>query len=460
MLFNSYEFLLVFLPTAILIYTLADRHPCLRTWVLLALSLTFYSYWDVRFLPLMVGSILANWWAARLYTATKRHGIIVAAVAGNLLVLGIFKYTDFFAGTVAALLGMTFQPLALVLPLGISFFTFHHIMYLVDLGRGRAPSYPLDRYALYICFFPQAMAGPIARWNEVIDQFGQRVFGPGWERRCALGATFVVIGLAQKVLLADPLGRAIDPIFQTASMGPVTDGKSWVALGFAFQVFFDFSGYSDIAIGLALIFGVRLPINFDAPLRAVSLVELWQRWHMTLARFLRDYVFTPLSNLRIGGRRHRMTRLLAAVVITMALCGLWHGAGWTYVLWGTLQGLGLLFAVGWRRYLPSPPNIIGWAATFIFFVLTAVFFRADSLGTAFNIFSGLATLPDTLHPDGRNVFIAAFICAVVLPPSHAICQRLAETPSRLVSVSLAVAAVLALVVIGNRENYQFIYFQF
>jgi D-alanyl-lipoteichoic acid acyltransferase DltB (MBOAT superfamily) len=460
MLFNSYEFLLVFLPAAILIYALVDRDPRLRTWVLLALSLIFYSYWDIRFLPLMIGSILVNWWAARLYAANGRYGIITAAIVGNLLVLGIFKYTDFFASTFATLLGVKFQPLALVLPLGISFFTFHHIMYLVDLGRGRAPTYPLDRYALYICFFPQAISGPIARWNEVIDQFGQRVFGPGWERRCALGATFIVIGLAQKVLLADPLGRAIDPIYQAAAMGPITDGKSWMALGFVLQIFFDFAGYTDVAIGLALIFGVRLPINFDGPLRATSLVELWQRWHMTLARFLRDYVFTPLSNLKIGGRRHRMTRLLASLVITMALCGLWHGAGWTYVLWGTLQGLGLLFAVGWRRYLPPPPQIVGWMATFSFFVLTAVFFRANSLEAAFNIFSGLATLPDTWHPEGRNVLIAAFICAVVLPPSHVICQRLTEAPSRTVSASLALAAVLALVVIGNRENYQFIYFQF
>jgi D-alanyl-lipoteichoic acid acyltransferase DltB (MBOAT superfamily) len=460
MLFNSYEFLLVFLPAAILIYALVDHDPRLRTWVLLALSLAFYSHWDVRFLPLMVGSILANWWAARLYITTGRYSIITAAIAGNLLVLGIFKYTDFLGGTFAALLGTKFQPLALALPLGISFFTFHHIMYLVDLGRGRAPSYPLDRYALYICFFPQAIAGPIARWNEVIHQFGERVFGPGWERRCALGATFIVVGLAQKVLLADPLARAVDPIFQTASAAPVGGGKSWIALGFAFQIFFDFAAYSDIAIGLALIFGVRLPINFDGPFRATNLLDFWRRWHMTLARFLRDYVFTPLSNLSIGGRRHRITRMLAALVITMALCGLWHGAGWTYVLWGTLQGLGLLFVVAWQRYVPSTPNVIGWAATIIFFVLTAVFFRADSLTAAFNIFSGLATLPDTIHPEGRNVLIAAFICAVILPPSHVICRGLTEAPSRLVSASLAVAAVLALVVIGNRENYQFIYFQF
>ena len=333
MLFNSYEFLLVFLPAAISIYALADRSERWRTWVLIGLSLAFYSYWDVRFLPLMVASILINWWVSRRHASARGSALITAAILGNLVVLGFFKYTNFFAGSVAAVLGVRFEPLPLVLPLGISFFTFHHIMYLVDLKRGKAPIFPLDRYALYICFFPQALAGPMARWSEVVHQFGHRVFSPGWERRCAVGATFIVLGLMQKVLLADPIGEAIDPIYAKALVGPVTDGNAWLALAFAFQVFFDFAGYSDIAIGLALIFGVELPRNFDAPFRATSIVEFWQRWHMTLARFLRDYVFTPMSRLPIGGGRHRMTRALFAILLTMALCGLWHGAGWHYVLW-------------------------------------------------------------------------------------------------------------------------------
>jgi len=460
MLFNSYEFLLVFLPTAILAYGIADRYAAARMPALILLSLIFYGYWDVKFVPVMVGSILVNWLAAKLYAATKNRMIVTAAIVANLGVLGIFKYTNFLTDNLSYLSGLPIAHLQPALPLGISFFTFHHIMYLVDLRRGRAPIYPLDRYALYICFFPQAIAGPIARWNEVIHQFGQQAFAPGWERRCALGVTFIVIGLLQKVVIADPLSSALDPIYAQALTGPVPGDQAWMALAFAFQIFFDFAGYSDIAIGLALIFGVQLPRNFDAPFRSTSILELWQRWHMTLARFLRDYLFTPLSGIRIGGRRHRATRMLAALLITMMLCGLWHGAGWTYVLWGTLQGLALMLAAVWRRYLPSPPALAGWALTIGFFVFTAIIFRAGSIEAAWRIYEGLASLPTDPHPTGRNALIAAFIGAVVLPPSHEICRRLTESPRLVVAAACAFSMVAVLLMLGNRENYEFIYFQF
>jgi alginate O-acetyltransferase complex protein AlgI len=330
MLFNSYVFLLLFLPAAIAIYWFADKSKHWRTWVLIALSLIFYSYWDVRFLPVMVGSILLNWWAAGIYAITKRHAIITAAIIADLAILGIFKYTNFFAENLAAILDVLPPRFQIALPLGISFFTFHHIMYLVDLGRGKAPTYSLDKYALYICFFPQALAGPIARWNEVVYQFGERAFAPGWQRRCVLGVIFIVIGLVQKVFLGDPLESAVNAVYENARTDPLLDGSAWIgAMGFPFQVFFDFSGYSDIAVGLALLFGVGLPINFDAPFRATSLQSFWRRWHITLMRFLRDYVYIPL-----GGSRYGFSRQIAATTATMALCGLWHGAGWNFVIWG------------------------------------------------------------------------------------------------------------------------------
>jgi len=459
MLFNSYEFLLVFLPAAILIYRFVDKTERWRTWVLILLSLTFYSYWDIRFLPLLVVSILLNWYAARLYDATRRHLVITAAIIANLVVLGIFKYANFFADNFATVFGIAPTRFQIALPLGISFFTFHHIMYLTDLGRGIAPTYPLDRYALYICFFPQAIAGPIARWNEVIHQFGQRAFAPGWERRCAVGVTLIVLGLLQKVAIGDMLARDIDPIYEQALAGPVSGGKAWMAPAFAFQVFFDFAGYSDVAIGLALIFGVQLPRNFDAPFRATSILEFWQCWHMTLARFLRDYVFTPLSQLHIGGRAHRITRLWAALLLTMALCGLWHGAGWNYVVWGTLQGLAMVVAAAWRRYLPPLPAPVGWAATIGFFVASIVVFRAASLDVAWRLYEGMADLPTERLP-GRNTLLVAFIAAVLLPPSHELCRRLTEKSNRLVAACLGVAATAIMVLLGSRENYQFVYFQF
>jgi alginate O-acetyltransferase complex protein AlgI len=230
MLFNSYQFLLAFLPASILIYGFVDKNERWRTWVLILLSLVFYGYWDIRLLPLLVGSILLNWLAAKFYDATRRRIVTTAAIVANLVVLGIFKYSNFFIDTFATLFGTAPIHLQIALPLGISFFTFHHIMYLVDLGRGIAPTYPLDRYALYICFFPQAIAGPIARWNAVIDQFGQRAFGPGWERRCAVGVTLMVLGLIQKIAIGDTLARDIDPIYEQALAGAVSGGKAWMAL--------------------------------------------------------------------------------------------------------------------------------------------------------------------------------------------------------------------------------------
>jgi D-alanyl-lipoteichoic acid acyltransferase DltB (MBOAT superfamily) len=459
MLFNSYAFLLVFLPAALLIVRVVDGLPTWRIPVLIALSLAFYGYWDPRYLALMIPSILVNHLAARAYIQTKRGGIITAAIVANLAVLGAFKYTNFIAQNLAEITGLPFPAVDVALPLGISFFTFHHIMYLVDLRRGKAPPIPLGRYALYICFFPQAIAGPLARWNEVVHQFGGRVFAEGWERRWAVGIGFIIVGLAAKLLLADPLGRAIDPIYARSVDGPIADGSSWMALAFAFQVFFDFAGYSDIAIGLGLLLGVQLPRNFDAPFRTTSMIEFWQRWHMTLARFLRDYVFTPLSRARVGGSRQRWLRALVAILLTMGLCGLWHGAGWTYVLWGFSQGVAIVVAALWGRYLPSLPAVIAWAATVGFFLFSIVLFRAPSLEAAWRIYEGLAVLPSANAPGLRTFALAAF-CAIVLPASHVIVARVTEAPRRAVAVATALVSIVALLEVGRVQNHEFIYFQF
>src|SRR4051795_705765 len=242
MLFNSYAFLLVFLPCALIAYALADPHPRARMPVLIALSLIFYGYWDVRFVPLLVLSILINWFGAKYYIATRKGAVITATITLNLALLGFFKYMNFFAGTVTSL-GFPVGPFAIALPLGISFFTFHHIMYLVDLRKGKAPVYPLGRYALYIAFFPQALAGPLARWSQVMEQFGRQIYAPGWQREFCLGISFIAMGLFEKIFLADRLARIIDPIYALASRGPVPNGDAWVALTFSFQVLFDFAGY-------------------------------------------------------------------------------------------------------------------------------------------------------------------------------------------------------------------------
>jgi alginate O-acetyltransferase complex protein AlgI len=459
MLFNSYAFLLGFFPAAILIYGFADRVPAMRIPVLVLLSLLFYAYWNSPFVLLLAGSIAGNWLAARYYALTKNGAVIVAAIVVNLAILGLFKYANFFADNVAALVGAPVGHLHVALPLGISFFTFHHIMYLVDLRRGRAELSSFDRYALYICFFPQAIAGPLARWSEVGRQFGGEAFAPGWERRWALAVTLIIIGLVEKVMLGDPLGRALDPIYAAAATGPVPAGGAWMALGFGFQIFFDFAGYSDIAIGLALLFGIELPMNFNAPFRFVSVLDFWQRWHMTLTRFLRDYLFFPLTDLRIAGRRHTVAQYVAAIMVTMGLCGLWHGAGWNFVLWGIAQGVAIVFALAWGRYLSSPPRPVSWVATIGFFLLSGIIFRTATLGATWRIFSGLATFPD-LRQTGAGTLAVAAACAVLLPSSRRLADRLNERPQAVVAMMLGLAGVAILVQLGSEQTYEFIYFQF
>jgi D-alanyl-lipoteichoic acid acyltransferase DltB (MBOAT superfamily) len=459
MLFNSFAFLLGFLPLAIAIGCAVDAYPRLRMWTLVLLSLAFYSYWDPRFLPLMVASIVLNWAAARWYDATRDRHIITVAIVGNLALLGFLKYTNFLADTFTAL-GVPLGRLQLTLPLGISFFTFHHVMYLVDLRRGAAPLYALDRYALYICFFPQAIAGPIARWSEVMHQFGARMLAAGWERRWALGVALIVIGLVEKTVLADPLGRLLDPVYTAAAIGPVRDGSAWLAFGFAFQVFFDFAGYSDIAIGLALIFGVVLPQNFNAPFRATSVQDFWQRWHITLMEFLRRYVFLPLAGIRVEGVAGRTIVFFGAMIATMALCGLWHGASWTFVLWGTINGCAIVFATLWRRYLPSPPAAVGWALTAAIFIATSVLFRAQSLGAVWNVFAGLADAPDLGRILRNGTIVIAALCAFLLPASQRCAERLVEQPRMAIAAMLALVCAVVLIELGEKDKYDFIYFQF
>ncbi|HYS47908.1 MAG TPA: MBOAT family O-acyltransferase [Xanthobacteraceae bacterium] len=455
MLFNSYAFLLVFLPAAIAIHRIVDPYPELRTWTLVLLSLAFYSYWNPWFVTLLIASILINWLAARWYAATKSGAIVTAAIAGNLAVLGFFKYTNFLLDNLELVTGAPIGHLQVALPLGISFFTFHHIMYLVDLRRGKTGTFPLDRYALYICFFPQAIAGPLARWWQVMDQFGRRAFGPGWERRCALGVVFIVIGLIEKVFLGDQLGDLAGPIFNHAKTAPVTDGSAWFAFAFGFQIFFDFSGYSDIAIGLALIFGIELPQNFNAPFRAKNIQDFWTRWHMTLTFFLRDYLFLRLCDVRFAGKRN----VLAAILITMALCGLWHGAGWTFVLWGTLHGCALAFAAVWPRFAPSPGVAVTRTATIGFHFLTSIVFGAGTLTGAWHIYSGFAYLPSLTQVVDAWILGVAALCAL-LPSSQDLALRLTERPRTAMAGAMALVAAAVLVRLGNGETYEFIYFQF
>lgn len=457
MLFNSFVFLLGFLPLALVLHWLVERfQPGWRLPLLAVLSFAFYGYWDWRFIPLLAFSILINWLIAEAFLKTKRAGLITLAIALNLAVLAVFKYFNFFADLAGMIPGLPAPKLDLALPLGISFFTFHHVMYLTDLRRGEAPRYDLVRYALYIAFFPQVLAGPLVRWREIMHQFEERPYQrPDAAERVARGLMLLTAGLAKKVLLGDPLAEYANPVFAAAAAGKVISvAEAWQGvLAFTFQIYFDFSGYTDMALGLALLFGIVLPQNFDAPYRSVSIQDFWRRWHMTLSRFLRDYLYIPL-----GGSRHGLPLQIWALFATMALGGLWHGAGLTFIAWGAAHGLALIVALLWRRAKLPMPAPLGWLLTFIFVMFCWVLFRATTFEAALVIYK--AMLGFAPHGTGFKwrALLPAAAFAIAGPTSWALVHKL--PPARWIAVLTAILFVLVLFKIGDDANYEFIYFQF
>jgi alginate O-acetyltransferase complex protein AlgI len=451
MLFNSLPFLLGFLPAALAGYWLLARHETARLLFLLLASFVFYGYWDWRFEPLLLGSILGNWLLAEAWFRYRWRAIPAAAIAANLASLAVFKYLGFFASILAAAAPWPVHAPAILLPIGISFFIFHNVMYLADLPSGRSPRYRLLDYALYIALFPQILAGPLVRYYEIVPQLRLSPLREGWEERLAQGIALFVMGLGKKLLFADPLASHADPVFLAAAHGAVSPGAAWTAaLAFPFQIYFDFSGYSDMAIGLALMLGFALPLNFNAPYRAASVREFWRRWHMTLSRFLRDYLYIPL-----GGNRHGLLRQIAALLITMSLGGLWHGAGWGFVVWGTMHGLGLAVGVLWRRWFRPLPAALGWPLLMLFLLLTWVLFRAPTLVAAGQIYAAMAA---GFGPVPLRTILPAAVFALMGPTSQELAFRL--RPASWLAPAAAFATVFLLFKLGDGPAYEFIYFHF
>ena len=468
MLFHSQIFLLVFLPSALAgYYALAHRrHP--RMWLVLTASLVFYGYWDARLVPLLAVSICVNWLFARALGRRSTKLLIVGGVALNLGVLGVFKYADFFADTLAQLTGASHTPWSIVLPLGISFFTFQQISYLVDLGRGRAPPYRFDEYALYVAFFPQLIAGPIVRHNELIHQFALAPMRDGMHERLSRGMLLLAIGIAKKVLIADELARIANPLFALAAGdGSLGFAQAWsAALAFTFQIYFDFSSYSDMAIGLGLMFGFSLPPNFDAPLKATSIREFWRRWHMTLTRFLTDYVYVPIGmRLPFGARRDGFVREAVAALATMLLCGLWHGAAWTFAAWGGAHGIALVVNQSWRRARLPMPVSVGWLLTFLFFAASMVLFRAADFSVAAGMLAAMGGLDgwSMTVPGVKDRLFAVLAMAALLSFLAPTSQRLALEmlpPNRWIALLAGGALVYLTLLVGTVREAEFIYFQF
>jgi D-alanyl-lipoteichoic acid acyltransferase DltB (MBOAT superfamily) len=404
MLFNSYLFILVFVPITLGVYLLIIRQGWRKQsfdWLVLA-SLFFYGWWKWSNLFLLIGSLLFNYtigtWLGKLPQGHRARVLLVIGLTGNLLFLGYFKYANFFIDNANSLFGLGWGFSHVVLPLGISFITFQKIAYLVDSYQGLTRGYGFRDFCLFVSFFPQLIAGPIVHHSELMPQFRRKDSGPNWED-FGVGVTLFVIGLGKKVLVADPFATYANPVFNAARNG-TTPGfaVAWIGtLAYTMQIYFDFSGYTDMAIGLGRMFGIRLPLNFNSPYKATNIADFWRRWHMTLSRFLRDYLYIPL-----GGNRKGPVRRYMNLMLTMLLGGLWHGAGWTFVAWGGLHGLYLSVFHGWHerrshtgsvRPTPSTAGIwTGRVVTFLLVMLGWVFFRAETFSAALRVLEGMIGL--------------------------------------------------------------------
>jgi D-alanyl-lipoteichoic acid acyltransferase DltB (MBOAT superfamily) len=400
MLFNSFQFLFLFLPLTLAgALWLENRSRTALVWWLIGASIVFYGAWNARFLWVLGLSILVNWSVALAIVRASgrwRQSLLVLGLVWNLALLGYFKYTNFLGATLRDLSGYDPGWAEVVLPIGISFFTFQKIAFLVDAYRGEASLRSFGRFALFVLFFPQLIAGPIVHHAEFVPQL-DRKRRKRLEDLC-LGLVVLSIGLVKKLYIADTAAIPASAIFDAAAAGSEPDfATAWFgALAYAAQIYFDFSAYSDMAVGLARMFGFDLPINFASPYKARSIVEFWRRWHITLSRFLRDYLYIPLGGNRAGKRRRRIN-----LMVTMALGGFWHGAGWTFLLWGILHGIYLLVAHGFSHSSlgKRASRLPGWgqamhALTFVAVVIAWVPFRAADLATTSRIWQGMFALAD------------------------------------------------------------------
>jgi D-alanyl-lipoteichoic acid acyltransferase DltB (MBOAT superfamily) len=459
MLFNSFGFVFVYLPLALGGYALACRcSPRAGTaWLALA-SLAFYGWWNIRLLPLLLVSICFNYFAARAIIAAREpKRLLWGAVGANLLALAWCKYANFLLGT----------SWDITLPIGISFFTFTQIAFLVDCARGHAREADAVQYTLFVSYFPHLVAGPVLHHKEMMPQFAAPENARLQTENIVLGMSIFIAGLAKKVLVADNLSPMVGPPFAAGVHPQLTE--AWLAvLAYAFQLYFDFSGYSDMAIGLSLLFGVRLPLNFNSPYKARNISEFWRRWHMTLSRFLRDYLYIPL-----GGNRRGWARSLRNLMLTMLLGGLWHGAGWTFVLWGGLHGLYLVIHHSWQARFPKAgPGWWHWPLTFLAVLVAWVPFRAPNMATTLDMLRGLAGLNGLALPrqmggegvrwlafddPGLPMLALAMLLAFIAPNTQQLFAGRWQPNARWATGG---AALLILCLFSMNRTTDFLYFQF
>ncbi len=398
MLFNSFEFMFLFLPVTLTVYFLLLRQRltiAARSWLLFT-SLFFYSWWDMRYLPLILGSILFNYTVggalaeyeqAKIRNVSKR-AIFISGILVNIWLLCWFKYMDFFITTANSLTGAQSPLLKIILPLGISFFTITQIAFLVDAYEGLVEERNLLNYALFVTFFPHLLAGPILHHKEMMPQFDRlRNKVINW-KNLYLGLTLFFLGLFKKVILADTFSVWASAGFDTAQ--PLTFVPAWLtSLSYTFQLYFDFSGYSDMAVGIGWMFNIQLPVNFNSPYKATGMIDFWKRWHISLTNFITTYLYTPI--LRTF-KNITFSSSLVAIFLAMLISGFWHGAGWNFIIWGGMHGAGLVVNHVWKKKKRKIPAWLGWLITFNFVNISFVFFRAKSLEGAVRILEGMVGL--------------------------------------------------------------------
>jgi alginate O-acetyltransferase complex protein AlgI len=478
MLFNSYPFIFLFLPVALFGYFALGRLGNLAPVIWLALaSLAFYAVSNWQFVALLLASIAFNYvigWLliVRRLRGGPRFAALAAGVAGDLLVLGYFKYAGFLAANLNAIFS-TGLSVNVLLPVGISFYTFTQIAFLVDAYRGNVARYALPHYALFVTYFPHLIAGPILHHKDMIPQFEAAESKSPNPHLILCGLMIFAIGLFKKTGLAD----GIQPLVALA-FGPAAPSfdQAWIgALAYTFQLYFDFSGYSDMAIGISLMFGIFLPLNFNSPYKATSIIDFWRRWHMTLSQFLRDYLYIPL-----GGNRHGRLLRYVNLMITMVLGGLWHGAAWTFVAWGALHGVYLCINHAWNHFGPAiaprfarAVDIAAFVLTFLAVVVAWVFFRANDMTSALYILSKMADPSQIIFGRGEMANAAFVMVYAALawfaPNTQAIMgydhanRAVGETLSawsKRPAFLYASAVVLAFGILGIQQHSEFIYFRF
>jgi len=426
MLFNSAPFIFIFFPIVLSGFLLFGWLRCYQlaiTWTLLC-SLVFYG-WSApfRLVPIIVASAAFNFCIGRALLRNRSRGLLAFGIVGNLATLGYFKYAVFFLQTVSALTSSPAPQFNISLPIGISFYTLTQIAFLIDTYRRQAREYEPLKYGLFVTYFPHLIAGPILHHGEIMPQFDDpQTYRPRLTS-LAYGLSYFTVGLFKKVMIADTIAAYVEAPFRSASVGtPIGFADAWIGvLSYSFQIYFDFSGYSDMAIGLALMMGITFPLNFNSPYKASSLIEFWRRWHMTLSRFLRDDLYIPL-----GGNRKGRLRRQVNILITMLLGGIWHGAGMNFALWGAIHGIGLVLNHLWRDVSAKPgivlPRALAKLATLLLVVFAWVPFRADTPPAALAIWKSMIGLEGFGRPAVSNIYevmvgIAALAAIALLAPN-------------------------------------------